>query len=174
MESPKSHEYWISWNGWLVTDASVVPVASKVTDKGATPDVRLGTRDSVMTLLDGGLPGKLVVKFQEKIAARGLPAASLAAVVMVAVYCMPATRGPDEVKVAVLPLTLTVPATGDPPVVVASLTLALLSVELFIGSEKVADTGVLGATPVAPMDGDVADTVGAVVSATAAVAKVQL
>jgi hypothetical protein len=108
------------------------------------------------------------------VVAKGLPAASLAAVVMVAVYCVPATRGPDAVKVAVLPLTLTVPATGDPPADVASLTLALLSVELFIGSEKVADTGVPSATPVAPKDGDVAKTVGAVVSTIAAVAKVQL
>jgi hypothetical protein len=47
-----------------------------------------------------------------------------------------------------------------------------VSVELVIGSEKVADTGEFSATPVATFAGDITDTVGGVVSGAAAVAKV--
>jgi hypothetical protein len=47
-------------------------------------------------------------------------------------------------------------------------------VELVIGSEKVAEIEEFGATPVAPLAGKLADTVGGVVSRTAAVLKVEL
>ena len=77
---------------------------------------------------------------------------------------MPAASGADGVNVAVLPLTLTAPATAAPPEFVANEKVAAFSVELVIASENVADTRVLSATPVAPTVGDVEDTVGAVVS----------
>jgi hypothetical protein len=68
--------------------------------------------------------------------------------------------------VAVVPVTFTVPVTGVPPLVVASVKLAVVSVELSIGSEKVADTEEFSVTPVALFAGEVADTVGGVVSGT--------
>ncbi len=70
-------------------------------------------------------------------------------------------------NVAVLPLPFTVPATGAPPIVVASVKLVVVSVALFIASEKVADTEAFVATPVALFAGDVEDTVGGVVSGAA-------
>jgi hypothetical protein len=97
----------------------------------------------------------------------------LAAVVMVAVYCVLPASAAKGVNVAVLPLTLTVPVTGA-PLLVASMTLAVVSVELVIASEKVAETEALVATAFAPLAGDVADTVGGVVSGAAAVVKVQV
>ena len=113
-----------------------------------------------------------VVKLQLKFAARALPATSLAAVVMVAVYVL-AARAADGKRVTVFPLTLTVPATGTPPGLVTKLTLEAFNVALFIGSENVAETWVLDATLVAPDAGEVAVTVGRVVS-TAAAVKIQL
>ena len=106
-------------------------------------------------------------------AASALPAASLAAVVIVPVYCVLPARSTDGLNVTVLPLTLTVPATAVPPAV-ASLMLAVLSVALVIASENVAVYEALSATPVAPLAGAVEDTVGGVVSAAAAVVKRQL
>jgi hypothetical protein len=98
----------------------------------------------------------------------------LAAVVIVAVYWVVPLSAADGVNVAVLPLTLTVPLTAVPPEVVASVKLAVVSVEFVIGSENVADTGALSATPVAALAGEVADTVGGVVSGAAAVVKFQV
>ena len=92
---------------------------------------------------------------------------------MVAVYCAFAARAADGVNLAVLPLTLTVPLTGAPPEVLASVKLAVVSVALVIGSEKLADTEALVATPVAALAGEVADTVGGVVSEAAAVVNLQ-
>ena len=116
----------------------------------------------------------VVVKLQVKLTASALPAASLAAVVIVAVYCVLATREADGVNVAVLPLTFTVPVTCVPPEVVASLKLAVVSVELVIASEKVADTEEFSATFAAAFAGLVEDTVGGVVSGAAAVVKLQV
>jgi len=62
----------------------------------------------------------------------------------------------------------TVPVTGAPPVVVTRVKLAVVIVELVIGSEKVAETEELVATPVAPFAGEVADTVGGAKSGAAA------
>jgi hypothetical protein len=62
--------------------------------------------------------------------------------------------------VAVLPLTFTVPVTAAPPIDLASAKLAFVSVALFIGSEKVADTEEFVATPFAALAGNVVDTVG--------------
>src|SRR5712692_9942346 len=45
--SPKFHRYSRSWKGRVVAVA-VVPVASKNTANGATPDTRLATREGVM------------------------------------------------------------------------------------------------------------------------------
>ena len=99
-----------------------------------------------------------VVKVQLKLAARGLPAASFAAVVMIAVYCVLAARSAEGVNVAVLPLTFTVPLTAPAPL--ASVKLAVVSVESVIDLEKVADTDEFSATAVAALAGEVADTVG--------------
>jgi len=60
-----------------------------------------------------------------------------------------------------------VPVTAAPPAVVASRKLAVVSVELVIGSENVAETEEFSATPVALVAGAVAETVGGVVSETA-------
>ena len=73
-----------------------------------------------------------------------------------------------------MPLTFTVPVTFAPPAVGRRVKLAVVSVEFVIASEKVADTEELSATPVASFDGDVADTVGGVVSGAAAVVKCQV
>jgi hypothetical protein len=121
----------------------------------------------------GAATGAAVVKFQLKFAASALPAASLAAAVMVAVYCVPAARDVDGVKVAAFPLTFTVPVTAV-PLVVASLTLAVVSVALVMASEKVAEIVAFVATAVAAFAGDVKDTVGGVVSGAAPVVNVQV
>ena len=77
-------------------------------------------------------------------------------------------------KLAVLPVTLTVPLTDAPPGIVASVKLALVSVEFVIASEKVADTEEFSVTPVAAFAGDVEDTIGGVVSRATPVVKFQL
>lgn len=114
-----------------------------------------------------------VVKVQARLAASALPAASFAAVVIVAVYWEPPVSAAEGANEAVLPLTSTVPVTAVPPAF-ASLKLAVVSVEFVIASEKVADIEALVATLVAPFAGDVADTVGRVVSGAAAVVKFQV
>ena len=73
-----------------------------------------------------------------------------------------------------MPLTITVPVTAAPPVVVTRVKLAVFNVALVIASVKVADTEALVATLFAALAGDVADTVGAVVSGMAAVVKFQV
>jgi len=80
----------------------------------------------------------------------------------------------DGLKVAVLPLTLNVPVTVAPSTALARVKLVVFSVELVIGSEKVAETDELSATAVAPLAGEVEDTVGGVVSGAAPVVKVQV
>src|SRR5260370_37109672 len=64
---------------------------------------------------------------------------------------------------------------GDASVtgVEACVLLMLVSVEFVIASEKVADSEELSARPVAPLAGDVVDTVGGVVSGAAAVVNCQ-
>jgi hypothetical protein len=73
-------------------------------------------------------------------------------------------RFAEGVSVALFPLTFTVPVTATPPAVVASLMLAVFSVESCIASEKVTDIGEFSPTPVAAFDGEVSETVGGVVS----------
>jgi hypothetical protein len=90
---------------------------------------------------------------------------------MVAVYCVLLAILAAGLNVTVLPLTLTVPVTAVPVDVAASRTLAVVRVELLIGSENVAETEEFVAIPVAAFDGDVATTVGGVVSGAAAVVK---
>ena len=94
-----------------------------------------------------------------------MPAASFAAVVMVAVYCVLAARLTDGTSIAVSLLTTTGPVTAAPPEVGLRVKLAVVNVEFVIDLEKVAETEAFGATPVAPIDGDTSDTVGGVVSA---------
>src|SRR5512141_2145942 len=95
-------------------------------------------------------------------AARAFPARSVTRVETVTAYAAPGESGADGVNVAVLPATLTSPATGvssrrtwndDPSTVSAA-----------ISSENVADTVVPGATSAAPSAGLVERTVGGFVS----------
>jgi hypothetical protein len=86
------------------------------------------------------------------------------------VYCVLPAILAAGLNVTVLPLTLTVPVTAA-PVVAASRKLAVVRVELLIGSENVAETEEFVAIPFAAFDGDVATTVGGVVSGAAAVVK---
>jgi hypothetical protein len=114
-----------------------------------------------------------VVKVHAELAPSALPAASCAPVVIVAVYWVLPLRGADGVNVAVLPLMLTLPAVSAPPEVVARVKLPVVSVELVIASEKVADTEEFNATPVAAFAGEVEDTNGGVVSGATPVVKFQ-
>jgi hypothetical protein len=93
---------------------------------------------------------------------------------MVAVYRVLPSRLTDGLNVAVLLLMLNVPVTVAPSAALAKLKLVVFSVELVIGSEKVAETDELSATAVAVLAGEVEDTVGGVVSGAAPVVKVQV
>ena len=145
-----------------VVIVELVIASEKVADTEevvATPVAALAgdVEETVGGVVSGAAP---VVNCQEKLPVRGLLAASLAAVVMVAVYCVLPARGAAGVNVAVVPTTSTVPLTAAPPIVVASVKLAVVSVAFVIGSEKVAEIEEFVATPVAAFAGDVADTVG--------------
>jgi hypothetical protein len=98
--------------------------------------------------------------------ARLLPAASSAAVDMVAVYSVPAARFALGFRVAtVLPeLRVTVAGTGVPVLVCTSVKVDAVTLEGFIASLNVATTLEVEPTPVAPAVGTVDTTVGAVVS----------
>jgi hypothetical protein len=85
------------------------------------------------------------------LANKALPAASCAAVVTVAVYCVPAARLTEGTNIAVVLLAITVPATAAPPVRL-KVKLEVFSEELLIASENVADTDEFVATPVAAFD----------------------
>jgi hypothetical protein len=100
--------------------------------------------------------------------ARLLPAASSAAVDMVAVYPVPAARFEFGFRVAtVLPeLRVTVAGTGVPVLVCTSVKVEAVTLEGFIASLNVATTLEVEPTPVAPAVGTVDTTVGAVVSGT--------
>lgn len=117
----------------------------------------------------GGVLSALVpvLRLQVKLAARGLPAASCAAVVMVAVYCVFAERLLEGTNMAVLVPTATTPTTSEPPDVGLSEKDEVLSVEAAIASEKVADIEVFSEIPVAAFDGNVSDIVGGVLSSDA-------
>ncbi len=85
---------------------------------------------------------------------------------------LPASEA-DGVKVTVFPFMLTVPLTRV-PAEFARYTVALLTVESRIASEKVVDTFALVATPDALLCGEVDVTLRAVVSVVPAVVKLQL
>jgi hypothetical protein len=87
---------------------------------------------------------------------------AVAAVVIVAVYCVLLVRLAEGVKVAVFvaELRVTVPATAFPPCVNVKVLDEML--EAVIASLKVAVTVELMATPVAPFAGATEVTVGAV------------
>ena len=91
-----------------------------------------------------------------------------------AVYWVLPARFEVGVKEAVLPLTVTVPMTRDPPAVGCRVNVAVVIVALSIDSEKVADTAELSVKPVALLAGDVLDTVGGVVSGATLVVNVQV
>lgn len=103
-----------------------------------------------------------------------MPAASFAAVVIVAVYCVPALRVAEGVKLAVLPITLTLPPTTAPPALGAKVKLAVERLEFVIASENVAEIEEFSATPLAEFTGAVAETNGGVVSEVPPVVKFQV
>lgn len=75
---------------------------------------------------------------------------------IVAVYVVLYARLVDGVNVAVAPLVVTAPETSPPPPL--NFKVLVLSVDPFISNEKVAETVVLTATPVAPLEGLADDT----------------
>ena len=106
-----------------------------------------------------------VVKLQTWLLARALPAALCAAVVIVAVYCVLASRFAVGANVAVLVAAtyVTVPGTAAPPVATARVNVpAAVTVPEFIASLKVAVTFWFIATLVAPFRGFVEMTDGIV------------
>lgn len=109
-----------------------------------------------------------VVNVQTRSLARGLPARSLMPVVRVAVYSVTPASGVECAKVTVVPETVMLPAT-----VGLSRNVAAVTVAESIGSLKVAVIAEESDTPVAPLTGLVAVTVGGVVSGAAPVVKVQ-
>ena len=115
-----------------------------------------------------------VVKVQLTLAANALFARSRTPVVIVARYCVLFSRLPEGVNVAVLALIPTAPLTGAPELATTRVNVEVVSVALLIGSENVAIGAILSATPVAPLIGDVASTVGGVVSGGGAVVNDQL
>ena len=154
---------------------SVKPDVVKVAVFIASENVAVTTVDAatftalftgLITEMVGGVTSAVaaVVNDQLAFAASALPARSVAAVVIVAVYCVPAVNAGAGVNVAVFPLTDTEPATGVADPIVTSWTLVAVMVLRLIASENVTDTGEFSATPVAPSAGDIAVTVGAVVS----------
>ena len=82
-------------------------------------------------------------------------------------------NAPFGVKLAVLPLTTTVPLTFTPPELVLRVNVALVKVAFVMASEKVAETDAFGVTSDALFAGEIAETVGGVVSGLAAVVNVQ-
>jgi hypothetical protein len=101
-----------------------------------------------------------VVNVHTKLAATEAPARSLAPVVIVAVNKVPLARIADGVNVAVLPVYVTVPATGVAPGPVTVKVVPLI-VAGFMASLNVAEIVVLTATAGAPFAGIVETTVGA-------------
>jgi hypothetical protein len=74
-----------------------------------------------------------------------------------------------------LPLTVTVPEIlGLPAVTRLNVKVEMFNVEFVIASEKVAETEEFRATPIPLLGGDVADTVGGVVSGVGPVVNCQL
>jgi hypothetical protein len=116
-----------------------------------------------------------VVKLQSTALAKALWAESLTPVLIRATQVVPAGRSPDGVTVAVLPLTAkpTAPVTAV-PAGHANVKFSAVIVTASIGSLKLAVIEVLMRTPVTPASGLVELTVGAVVSATPPVVKIQL
>jgi hypothetical protein len=109
-----------------VNVAFVIVVGSIAALKVALTVVSIGTVTATLagfsTVIAG--PATLVaipvVKFQVKFATKATPVRSLAAVVIVAVYCVLAARLAVGVKIAILPAEETVPGTAAPPTVAAT------------------------------------------------------
>jgi hypothetical protein len=159
----------------VVVNVESVIASENVADTealGATPLAPLA--GEVEVTVGGVVSGAAaVVKRQVKLAPSALPAESVTLDATTAVYCVLGARAAEGVNLAVLPLMLTVPASAPPPVVGDTLNVAVVSDELVIASENVADTVELVATPFAAFEGDTDDTVGGVVSGAAPVVNVQ-
>src|SRR6187397_1481950 len=147
----------------IVLEASAVPVTvnapsvSKLLLAGA---VMTGARGGVVSVAAAGVNAQLWA------ARRVLPARSLAAVLIVAVYDTPATRLAlgSSVTTRVAASYDTVAITAAPPAVGARLTLVVVRLAAVIASEKVAVTLAPTAMLLAPAPGTVLDTSGRTVS----------
>ena len=135
--------------------------------EGTLPSLPLAVTDVGVKIGSVGID-PATVKDHVLGAARLLPAASSAAVDMVAVYWVPAAKFAWGFRVAtVLPeLRVTVAGTGVPVLVCTSVKVEAVTLEGFIASLNVATTLEVEPTPVAPAAGTVDTTVGAVVSET--------
>ena len=132
------------------------------------PNVPKGSASfkSTKGVADGGVSASVspVLKVQTSLTASALPARSVDAVVIVAVYKVSTVRLAFGVKVAFLFCgpKVTVPETGPPSL--DSVKLSVLMVNGFMPSLKVALTKVLVGTLMSPSAGVTGTTVGAVVS----------
>ncbi|GAB4241594.1 MAG: hypothetical protein OHK0028_20140 [Deltaproteobacteria bacterium] len=113
-----------------------------------------------------------VVNDQVKPVCSALPARSVIPLPTLAVYVVPPRSAAEGRNVAVDPLTETVPGTEAPPFF--NVKVAVVTEAERTGSLKVAVTGTFTVTFEEPSAGEVESTVGGVVSAAAAVVKVQL
>jgi hypothetical protein len=149
-----------------VVMVEVFIASENVAETEAFTDTPVAASVGEVELTVGGVESAVapVVKLQVLFAAKALPAASCAPVVIVAVYCVLGERAALGVNVAVLVESATVPLTLAPPEVATNVKLPVVMVEAFIASEKVADTAVFTDTPVAASAGEVEVTVGGVVS----------
>jgi hypothetical protein len=156
----------------------LAPTSPVITEAGTsvTPVfVRMAKPAAVPSATGAGPPAAApvpVVKLQVLSTANGLPARSLAPVVIVAVYEVLAARLLAGSKVATEPVEVTDPETGVAPCFKVKLVAVIVAGS--IASLKVAVRFLLTTTPVAVSTGSVELTVGAVVSVAAPVVKLHV
>ena len=113
-----------------------------------------------------------VVKLQEKLPIRALPAESFIPLVIDTVYEVFGASGALGINVTVVPLRVTVPTTE--PAALLTVMVSALTVVVSSASLNVAVMTELMATPVALATGEVETTVGEVVSPDIPVVKLQV
>jgi hypothetical protein len=159
-----------------VVSVELVMASENVADTDEFSATPVATLAGEMVDTVGGVTSMVpaVVNVHETLAANGAPVASLAAVVIVAVYWVPATRLFVGLNSAVFPLTATVPATAAPPDVVARRKLAVVKVEFVIASENVAETVLFSATSLPEFAGMFEMTCGGALLVVDAVVNIQM
>ena len=123
----------------------------------ATPELSVA---GLVELTWGGLVSAAapVVKLQERSAARAAPCVDFAPVVRVAVKTLPAARGLEGAKVALMPSALV--ATTPGICVVPCFSVKVAALRGSIAMSKAAESVALSGTLVAPSTGDVERSVG--------------